>query len=274
MAGDKKADTWMPLWIGAYLADTMKLTTLQHGAYLLLLIAYWRERKALADDDEELRAITKLDRAEWKKVRPVLAKFFRVGDGVWWHKRVEAEIAQADERAKKAAEKAGRAAQARWKKPQEQSTSNAPSMPQALPEDMHEECPPPSPIPLTTFADSVPGGTECKPRKRAASPPCPDDVDSQVWADWLALRKAKKAPVTDTVLSTARGEADKAGMTFEAFLRVWCARGSQGLQADWLKPHERASQAATPNRQEAIEQRNRAVGDEWLREQEAADAVR
>lgn len=28
-------------------------------------------------------------------------------------------------------------------------------------------------------------------------------------------------------------------MTLEAFLRVWCARGSQGLQADWLKPHER-----------------------------------
>lgn len=29
-----------------------------------------------------------------------------------------------------------------------------------------------------------------------------------------------------------------------------------------------------PNKQEALEQRNRAVGDQWLQEQEAADASR
>ena len=82
--------------------------------------------------------------------------------------------------------------------------------------------------------------------KRKRSPPspaypAPDDVDPQVWADWLQLRKAKSAPVTATVVDSARSEAVKAGMTLEAFLRVWCARGSQGLQAEWLKPHERAS---------------------------------
>jgi hypothetical protein len=26
---------------------------------------------------------------------------------------------------------------------------------------------------------------------------------------------------------------------------VWCARGSQGLQADWLKPNERGGSAST-----------------------------
>lgn len=114
---------------------------------------------------------------------------------------------------------------------------------------------------------------EERARKRALPPPCPEDVDRQVWADWLDLRRAKKAPVTSTVLDAARREAVKAGMTLEAFLRVWCARGSQGLQADWLIPAQRASPAAI-NRQEAIEQRNRAVGDEWLREQEAMDAAR
>ena len=75
---------------------------------------------------------------------------------------------------------------------------------------------------------------------RSRAVPSPDDVDAQVWADWHALRKAKKAPVTQTVLDGARSEAAKAGMTFEAFLRVWCRRGTQGLEADWLKPHERA----------------------------------
>lgn len=80
-----------------------------------------------------------------------------------------------------------------------------------------------------------------KPRTRVAPPPDrPEDVAEQVWKDWLTLRKAKKAPVTDTVLDSARSEATKAKMPLEAFLRVWCLRGSQGLQADWLKPEEKA----------------------------------
>jgi uncharacterized protein YdaU (DUF1376 family) len=145
---EKKTDVWMPLWIGAYLADTMKLTTLQHGAYFLLLIAYWRERKPLADVDDELRSITKLERGEWKKARPVLAEFFKVADGVWWHKRVEAEIVAADARSKQAAGKASKAAQARWGNKSKYASADASSMPGALPEDLHDECPPPTPTPL------------------------------------------------------------------------------------------------------------------------------
>lgn len=80
---------------------------------------------------------------------------------------------------------------------------------------------------------------------RAVAPDRPEDVDPEVWADWLALRASKRANVTPTVVKTARQEAAKAGMTFEAFLRVWCLRGTQGLQADWLKPHER--QGAPPS---------------------------
>lgn len=79
-----------------------------------------------------------------------------------------------------------------------------------------------------------------KPRaSRSAPPPKPDDVSDQVWSDWCALRKAKRANVSATVLSEARVEAGKAGVSLERFLTVWCARGSQGLEASWLKPHER-----------------------------------
>ena len=94
---------------------------------------------------------------------------------------------------------------------------------------------------------------EKTPRKRAAPAaplPCPPDVDAQVWADWLALRRAKKAPVTATVLKGAQVEAQKAGMSLEGFLSVWCRRGSQGLEAGWLKPEERvgAQHQRTPGR--------------------------
>lgn len=78
-------------------------------------------------------------------------------------------------------------------------------------------------------------------RGRAANPAKPDDVSEQTWDDWCALRKAKKAPVTTTVIEAAQDEARKASMPLERFLTVWCMRGSQGLQADWLKPEERAA---------------------------------
>ena len=82
---------------------------------------------------------------------------------------------------------------------------------------------------------------ETKKEKKATIVACPPDVKEQVWKDWTALRKAKRAPVTETVIDSARKEAEKAGMTFNDFLVVWCRRGSQGLEAAWLKPNEKQS---------------------------------
>ena len=76
-------------------------------------------------------------------------------------------------------------------------------------------------------------------KEKTTSVVCPPDVEQQIWDDWKQLRKAKKAPVTETVVNSARKEAAKANMAFQDFLSVWCARGSQGLQAEWLKPDER-----------------------------------
>jgi hypothetical protein len=83
------------------------------------------------------------------------------------------------------------------------------------------------------------GVTRSRKRERPPAHPRPDDVSEQVWADWLSLRTRKRAPVTETVIAGARDEALKAQMPLEAFLRVWCLRGSQGLEASWLKPQER-----------------------------------
>lgn len=91
--------------------------------------------------------------------------------------------------------------------------------------------------PAPASASSAPAPAQPAPAA-ATRPSRPDDVAEQTWADWLQLRKAKRAPVTLTVLDGARSEAAKAGLELEAFLQLWCMRGSQGLQADWLKPAE------------------------------------
>jgi hypothetical protein len=104
---------------------------------------------------------------------------------------------------------------------------------------------PGSPLPDSPI--SVPDGTEGagKPRRPTAVRK-PDNVSERTWMDWQQLRRAKRAPVTETVLDGARAEAAKAGIELEGFLQAWCRRGSQGLEAAWLRPEERGSVRGPP----------------------------
>lgn len=62
----------------------------------------------------------------------------------------------------------------------------------------------------------------------------PDDVCEQVWQDYLALRRAKKAPISATLMKTLRSEADKAKLSLEKALEMCINRNWQGFRADWL----------------------------------------
>src|SRR5580658_10340504 len=81
---------WMPLYVGDYLGDTGHLTTAQHGAYLLLMMHYWRKGE-LPDDDRQLSKIAKLPLKTWCDYRATLQDFFYDG---WKHKRIDAELAK------------------------------------------------------------------------------------------------------------------------------------------------------------------------------------
>jgi uncharacterized protein YdaU (DUF1376 family) len=106
----------MPVFIGDYLADTMHLSTEQHGAYLLLLFHLWR-RGSLHDDDGTLAQITGLTRTAWSQARPVLAEFFQIHDGFWCHRRVERERTRVTAKQLSNSKQAKLAAARRWSKP-------------------------------------------------------------------------------------------------------------------------------------------------------------
>lgn len=63
----------------------------------------------------------------------------------------------------------------------------------------------------------------------------PDDVSEGVWLDFAALRKAKRAPITQTALQGIRREAHKAGWPIEDALKECVARGWQGFNAEWVQ---------------------------------------
>lgn len=82
----------MPLYVGDYLADTRHLSTEEHGAYLLLIMHYWRTG-GLPDNDAQLARIAGLTLEGWGASRNTIAAFFEEG---WKHKRIEKELADAE----------------------------------------------------------------------------------------------------------------------------------------------------------------------------------
>jgi hypothetical protein len=64
----------------------------------------------------------------------------------------------------------------------------------------------------------------------------PAGVGEQVWDDFIALRKAKRAPLSATALASIAKEAEKAAMHIEEALTECVTRGWQSFKADWMKP--------------------------------------
>jgi uncharacterized protein YdaU (DUF1376 family) len=91
MTTRSKCDNWMPLWIADYLADTHRLDTTQHGAYLLLIMDYWRNGPP-PNDNSVLARIVRTSPDEWTKLRPTVETFFQLDNGAWHHKRIDSEL--------------------------------------------------------------------------------------------------------------------------------------------------------------------------------------
>jgi uncharacterized protein YdaU (DUF1376 family) len=146
-----KADIWMPLYIGDYMADTMHLSTVQHGSYFLIIIAYWKNRGPLPDDDTQFSAISKLSLKEWLLNRPVIAKFFQIVEGFWIQKRIDEEIKKAANRKEVASEngkRGGRPNQSNKKPsglPSGLAVANLAGIPAGNPEHNPEKSSSPSP---------------------------------------------------------------------------------------------------------------------------------
>lgn len=191
----KKGDIWMPFYIADYLANTARLTTVQHGAYLLLIMEYWIHGP-LPDDNRKLCQITKMPFIAFKKSRQQLSEFFSVVDGFWIHKRIEEEkrkTAQLIEKYKERS-KAGNDAK--------RAKGILKGVLEGDQKDTLEAPPLPSPLPKTIK-------TKSRTTPSAQQVALPGWLSEQVWNAWLQHRKDCKKPLTQHAgkLSIAKLEA-------------------------------------------------------------------
>lgn len=85
---------YMPLYVADYLADAAHLSTIEHGAYLLLIMNYWQRGEPLPNDDTRLARIAGLNARDWKRHKATLADFFTIQETHWRHGRIDSELSR------------------------------------------------------------------------------------------------------------------------------------------------------------------------------------
>lgn len=159
---------WMAFNVADYTANTLHLTTRQHGAYILLICAAWAGKGALPGNDAGLMAVAKLSPKEWATDGDVIKAFLTRRDEAWVHERVEYEWldSQALIKAKSAAGKEG--ARRRW-------AGRSNGKPMAVPSDSQGQTDTPKPLPnhlppshgdTSTVAVSASASPDGPPRPR------------------------------------------------------------------------------------------------------------
>lgn len=101
---------YMKLYIGDYLGDTQHLSCLEHGAYLLLIMAYWQKGGPLENNPKILRRLTRTDPKTFQKCSKNVLNMFQVRDGSLVHKRIQKEL----EKRIKVSEHNRNSANSRW----------------------------------------------------------------------------------------------------------------------------------------------------------------
>jgi uncharacterized protein YdaU (DUF1376 family) len=178
----------MPFYVGDYLADTMLLTTLQHGAYLLLMLACWKSGGSLPDDDDALASASKLSASEWRKNSATLRRFFEAKDGQLSHKRIGSELERAQalsDKRTEAGKKGGRPAK------EKQSETNSFPFAEAKPKQNET----PSPSQSTSLRSVLDLSDEANASSSSAEPttgrrpevPCPYESIVAAYHDALPM---------------------------------------------------------------------------------------
>lgn len=100
----------MPLFIDAFIADTMHLSAEETGAYLLLLMSMWRHNGSVPDDDKDNARITRLGMKKWRAMKPRLMEFITVENDRLTQKRLQKEWSYVKSRSQKQSKNS----RARW----------------------------------------------------------------------------------------------------------------------------------------------------------------
>lgn len=215
-----------PFHIGDYLAATSHLSNDEDLAFRRILDMYYHTELPIPLDT---KWVAKRLRVSIESIESVLQDMFVMQDDGYHHKRCDEEIAKYQ-----SFTVSGRkGAAVRWSKEKASEPIGVASGGDRVPIGCLSN-PNSNREPRTENREPITTGTS---KTIVAKRDCnrPETVSEQVWSDFQTLRRAKKAPITNSAISKIDKEAGKAGISLEAALIECCARGWAGFKADWMQ---------------------------------------
>ena len=191
--------------IGDYASHTRHLSLIEDIAYRRLLDFYYLHEQPIKQRDIA-RQIGMRDQEQ--DVLTVLNEFFVSTDAGFVSPRADKEIQHYHSKVEQAS-KAGKASAER--------RSNTRST-DVQPTNNHK--------PITINQE---------PKKKATDVAAPNGVSPEIWDSFVKHRKAKKAPITELVMSGIAEQAILAGWSLENALKETCVRGWSSFKAEWVK---------------------------------------
>ncbi|WP_228411833.1 YdaU family protein [Entomomonas moraniae] len=188
---------YIQLYTADYLADTAHLTTLENGAYLLLMFNYWQRGESFKAKDEQtlnkrLASVARLTINEWLEVSEQLKEFFVIiqhNDCIEWkHNRIEHDLDAVREKSIKASNAGKRSAKARSANTNNERSTD---VKQTL---NHTD--------TDTDTDIKKNNTKkTKSNNKKFNPLLakPENVSVETWSMWVKYRSEIKKPLTETM---------------------------------------------------------------------------
>lgn len=249
--------------IGDYRSATMHLSLLEHGVYNQLLDWYYLEEEPIPTDNRTLfRRLSARTEAEQQAVVDVLSEMFKLTDSGWVHSRVEREISQYKAKAQQAREAGklgGRPPKKGVGSPENRDGFH--DKPPAKPTANQE------PITNNQYSVTTDVVTAGDAGKSAA-----EMTKDELWKVGKSLLREAGMPPAQCGSFVGKLVKDYGDAIVIDAVRVTVvarpADPAEYLKATCMKA---MGQRAPVNRQEALEQRNRAVADEWAAEMEAKE---
>lgn len=263
-------------YIGDYQRDTQHLTLAEHGVYTVLLDAYYANGGSIPTD---INGLNRLCRAfedyERNAVQSVANQFFPVnGDGNRHNRRADRELQVAESAIEKMRKSGRDGANRRWgndrephREPHRVGYRVVDGVTIQPPTTNHH---PPTTKEPTTKTNPHRGSTNLQQdgkivdaQKRVLLKP--ESVDEKIWADFMAVRKAKRAPLTETALRGIEREARKANLSLQDVLAMCCERGWQGFKAEWVIENNAINGKAS------LAEKNKLALNQWLEDKRKED---
>jgi uncharacterized protein YdaU (DUF1376 family) len=246
--------------VDKYLGDTTHLTTEQHGAYLLLLMAMWKRDGRLLNDESQLATIAHMTPTKWRTSRSTVLCFFSIDGDSLIQKRLTEELQRAKRLSNTKAEAGAKGAAKRW-----QTHGAAIAEPLANPSLIDDESMHPNPNPNPKVK------TYSEPSVRTAAPSIVNLVDV-IFANGIPLL-------------TAAGVAEKNARSMLGLMRkqhgddavvsalAKCAEERPTEPVAWLQATLKPT-ASRRSKQSDLEARNAEHAAEFSRRvKEGTDAI-